>query len=161
MRPRAVLDTSVLLDAERPELLFAARRNLYTIVWSAFIAAEFARVRMELAFKHRLDPHVNRERINEFVYEVFLRGVTGNYTRLQGGNYERWLQDRDDVPVLATALVGKAQYIVSWNTKHFPSGGSYADLRYLTPRTFLDELYSHNPNLNLPDEFASSGYKAP
>src|SRR5579859_2297008 len=99
MRLRAVLDTSVLLDAERHELLYAVRLKLFTIVWSAFIAAEFARVRTELSFTHGLDPHVNRERINDFVYEVSLSALMVNYTRLRGGNYETWLTDRDDVPI--------------------------------------------------------------
>jgi hypothetical protein len=80
MRPRAVLDTSALLDAERHELLFAARLRLYTVVWSAFVAAEFAWVRTELSHKHGLDPRENGGRINAFIYEISLRAITVNYT---------------------------------------------------------------------------------
>jgi hypothetical protein len=60
MRLRAVLDTSILLDADRHELLSLARRRLYTPVWSAFIIGEMVRVRTELSLKHGLDPSVLR-----------------------------------------------------------------------------------------------------
>lgn len=161
MKPRAVLDASALLNKERHELLYASRLNLYTIVWSAFVIAEFVRVRTELALKHGLDPRENRSRINAFIHEASLRAVMVNYTRLQGGNYTPWLRDVDDEPVLATALVGKAQYIVSWNTHDFPPGGIFAGVHYVTPVQFLDELYSQHPDKNLPGDFADSGFRVP
>jgi predicted nucleic acid-binding protein len=64
---------------------------------------------------------------------------------LTDGNYTDWLRDPDDVPLLATALVGKAQYIVSWNTRDFPSKGSFAHIRYLIPPQFLEEVEALHP----------------
>lgn len=64
-----------------------------------------------------------------------------NHTLLEGGNYTVWLRDPDDEPLLATALVGQAEIIVSWNTRDFPPTGSYAHVRFLTPPQLFEEVY--------------------
>ena len=120
MKIRAVLDTSALIGIQRHELVFPAGKGYYTIVWSPFLIAEFARIRTELAIRHGQDRAIYRTRINECINVLSRLAVTVDHTRLEGGNYTRWLQDPDDEPVLATALVGKAHYIVSLNTKDFP-----------------------------------------
>jgi hypothetical protein len=51
VKPRAVLDTSALIAAERHEPLFAAYKKLYRPVISLFIVGELARVRTELAIR--------------------------------------------------------------------------------------------------------------
>lgn len=68
-----------------------------------------------------------------------------NHTLLEGGNYTRWLRDPDDEPLLATALVGQAEIVVSWKTREFPPTGSYADIRFLTPPQLFEEVYQHFP----------------
>ncbi len=70
MKLRAVLDTSVLLSAERHELLFLAQKRLYTIVWSSFLVGEVVRIRTEWAIKRSQDRVIYRTRINQFVTEV-------------------------------------------------------------------------------------------
>ena len=122
---------------------------------------EVVRVRTELAIKHGLDREVYRARVNLLVAELSSLSIVVDYTRLRGGNYSEWLKDPDDEPILATALVGKAQYIVSWNIKDFPPTGSFAGVQYVTPRTFLDWLYSQHPNRDLPQEFDDAGYRVP
>jgi predicted nucleic acid-binding protein len=156
-----VLDTSVLIDAERHELLFWARKKLYTPVTSLFIVGEAVRVRTELAIKQGLDRQVYRARVNLLIAELSSLSIVVDYTRLKGGNYSRWLKDPDDEPILATALVGKAQYVVSWNTKDFPPTGSYAGVQYLTRRQFFDWLHSQHPERDLPQEFTDAGYRVP
>ena len=47
---RVVLDTSVLLSAERRPLLFLAANGLYTLVWSPYIAAEVLRKMVEMGW---------------------------------------------------------------------------------------------------------------
>lgn len=145
MKPRAVLDTSVVLSAERHELLFLAHRKLYTIVWSTFLVGEVVRIRTEWGIKHSQDRKVYRERINQLVGEISRLAVLVDYTRLEGGSYIEWLKDPDDEPLLAAALVGKAPYVVSWNTRDFPPGATFAGVRYLTPPEFLAEIYSQHP----------------
>jgi hypothetical protein len=60
VKPRAVLDTSVLLSAERDELLFLARKGLYRIVCSPFIFNEMVRIRTKKAIEHGQDYEVYR-----------------------------------------------------------------------------------------------------
>lgn len=115
------------------------------MVWSSFLIGELTRIRTEWAIKQGLDREVYRERINTLIRELSKVATLVDYTRLEGGNYTEWLKDPDDEPLLATALVGRAQYIVSHNTSDFPPRGSFAGVRYLTPRAFLDMLYQEYP----------------
>jgi predicted nucleic acid-binding protein len=145
MKLRAVLDTSALLGPLRHELVFLASKRVYTMVWSSFLIAELTRLRTEWAVKRGLDREWYRERINALIHELSRIATTVNYTRLDGGNYQTWLRDPDDEPLLATALVGRARYIVSHNTKDFPPGGVFAGIEYMTPDAFLDVIYQENP----------------
>lgn len=142
MRPRAVLDTSVLLSIERDELLYLASKGIDTLACSPFLVGEVVRIRVEKAIQHNQERSLYRTRINNYVNEITRRAEMVNHTLLEGGDYTRWLHDPDDEPLLATALVGRAHVIVSWNTKDFPPSGSYAYVRYITPPQFLEELYS-------------------
>lgn len=81
-KPRAAVDTSALLSAERHELLFLAQQGLYTLLWSAFIVAEVARIRTEWAIKRDEGRLIYRERINRFITEVSRFTVLVDYTRL-------------------------------------------------------------------------------
>ena len=152
MKPRAVLDTSVLLSAERDELLFLAHKGAYRIVCSPFIFNEVVRIRTKKAIEHGQDYEVYRARINAFVNEVSRLAMLVNHTRLEGGNYDSWLKDADDEPILATALVGKAEYIVSWNTSDFPPSRTYAHVRYVTPPEFVEEIYAELRQEGIVDE---------
>ena len=64
MRPRAVVDTSVFLSAERHELLYLARRKAYSLVCSPFLIGEVVRRRTEMAIRQGLDSVTYTERIN-------------------------------------------------------------------------------------------------
>lgn len=145
MRPRVVLDTSALLGPQRHELVFLASERVYTMVWSSFLIAELTRLRTEWAIKQGLSRDVYRQRINQLIELLSQIAVLVDYTRLEGGNYREWLKDLDDEPLLATALVGRAIYVVSHNTSDFPPGGVYAGIHYLTPAAFLDMLYRDHP----------------
>lgn len=158
---RAVLDTSALIDAERHELAFSAREGYFTMLWSAFIIGEIVRVRTELALEHGQDRDIYRERINAAIRELSQTAEFVDYTLLQGGDYGRWLKDPDDEPILATALAGRAQYVVSHNKKHFPPNQRYAGVQYLTPRAFLDWLYSQYPDGQPLEDWQASGYRLP
>jgi predicted nucleic acid-binding protein len=145
VRPRAVLDTSALLGPQRHELVFLAHQRAYTMVWSSFLIAELARIRTEWAIRQGLEREGYRERINGLIQELSKLATLVDYTRLEGGNYTTWLNDPDDEPLLATALVGRAEYVVSHNTRDFPPDGSFAGVHYLTPLAFLDVLYQEHP----------------
>lgn len=161
MTVRAVLDTSALIAIERHELVFAARQGYFTLLWSSFIIGEYVRIRTELAIRHGQEREIYRARINHVVHELSLIAELVDYTRLQGGNYSDWLKDPDDEPILATALVGRANFVVSHNTRHFPPNGSFAGIQYLTPRGFLDWLYSQYPDDQPLQEWEVSSYQLP
>lgn len=145
MKLRAVLDTSALLGPQRHELVFLAHKRAYTMVWSSFLVAEVTRIRTEWAIRQGLEREAYRQRINALVAELSKIATLVDYTRLQGGDYTRWLRDPDDEPLLATALVGRASHVVSHNTSDFPPDGSYAGVHYVTPIAFLDMLYREYP----------------
>lgn len=153
MIPRAVIDTSVLLSAERDELLYLARKGAYALICSPFLVAEVVRIRTEKAIKFGQDRDVYRERINAYVYQITQLAEMVNHTLLEGGNYTTWLRDPDDEPLLATALVGRAQFVVSWNTKDFPPDNRYAHVRFLTPPEFVQEIYRPRPLQLSEDDF--------
>lgn len=161
MSVRAVLDTSALIGRDRHELVFNSRQGYYEIVWSAFIISEFTRVRQRLALKHGQPEPEYRAAINASIRELASLTAYADYTLLTGGNYDQWLKDPDDEPILATALVGGASYIVSTNTHDYPPGDVFAGVRYLTPRAFLDWLYSQYPDGQPLEDWQASGYRLP
>lgn len=142
-------------------MLFLAHQRVYTLIWSTFLVGECVRIRTELAIKHGQDREIYRARINAFVHQVTPVAVMVDYIKITGGNYREWLKDPDDEPVLAAALVGKAQYIVSLNTRDFPPQGRYAGVQYVSPSQFLAELYSQYPRRRLQEAFLASGYRLP
>ena len=161
MRPKAVLDTSTLLGPQRHELVALAHQRVFTMVWSSFLISELTRVRTEWAIKQGLDREVYRERINALIHELSKIATLVDYTRLESGNYTIWLKDPDDEPLLATALVGRAEYVVSHNTRDFPPDGVFAGVRYLTPLVFLDTLYQAHPPKQGKSQGKSQGGQEP
>ncbi len=149
VKPRAVLDTSVLIGRERGTLMLLASRGWYTPLWSSFIIAEMVRIRTQHAVQDGEDLRTYRIWLNQFVSSLSERAVCVNYTRLRGGNWT-WLQDPDDEPILATALIGRAHYVVSNDTAHFPPPAQnpypsvlnpvFRSVYYVTARQFIDEI---------------------
>lgn len=129
---RAVLDTSVLLSAERRPLLFLAARRDYTLVWSDYIAGEMARKLVEIGW--------GESKARELVETLVNLAEMVDYRRITGGNYDRWLRDPDDHPIMATALAGQVDYLVTWNTRDFPPKRRFAGITILTPDAFLRRL---------------------
>jgi len=60
-----------------------------------------------------------------------------DYRQITGGNYDIWLRDLDDHPVMATALAGHVDHLVTWNTKDFPPKQHFAGITVLIPDAFL------------------------
>ena len=151
MTPRVVADSSALLSAERDEILYLASRGAIQLVLSPFLMSEVVRIRTERAIMFGQDREAYRARINAYVNALTSLSEMVNHTLLEGGNYTSWLRDPDDEPLLATALVGQAEIVVSWNTKDFPPSGSYAHIRFLTPPQLFEEVYQYFPR-RIPEE---------
>ena len=126
---RVVLDTSVLLSAERRPLLLLATNRAYTIVWSQYIAEELARKMVEMGWSHPM--------VAALVDALADLAEVVDYRQITGGNYDVWLHDPDEHPIMATALAGKVDYLVTWNTRDFPPKQRFAGITVLTPDAFL------------------------
>jgi predicted nucleic acid-binding protein len=129
---RAVLDTSALLSREKRSLLYYAQLGLYTIVWSNYIIWELGRKMAEIGW--------GTDTARSYIEA--LSDVTDwcDYRQITGGNYENWLADPDDHPIMATALAGQADVVVTWNTTDFPPKKRFAGITIVTPDTFLAQL---------------------
>jgi predicted nucleic acid-binding protein len=131
---RAVLDTSVLLSAERRPLLFLAVNDIYAIIWSQYIADEVKRKMVEMGW--------GASKAAALIEALVELAEMVDYQQITGGNYDEWLDDLDDHPIMATALAGNADYLVTWNTKDFPPKKRFAGITIITPDAFLRLLSS-------------------
>lgn len=111
---RAVLDTCVIYPTVMREMLLgAARVGLYTPLWSARILEEWARASVKLGptGEAQARSEIALTRANWPKAEV--APAPGTEQRL-------WLPDAADVHVLATAVSGSADVIVTVNRRDFP-----------------------------------------
>lgn len=133
---KAVLDACVLVPpVVRDCLLEVAAEGLYTPLWSARIVEEWRRA----ALRHGNDaaPHIAA------MLAAFPKALV---PPAQGIEARLHLPDPDDTHVLATAIAGSADAIVTWNAADFPRGvlaGEGLDRR--DPDGLLWELWSHHP----------------
>lgn len=130
-KPSAVLDTDVLLGPWRSILIELAERKVYTLFLSRFHAWELGRVAQRMGFGE--DKH---KRL--FGRLDAIASLVDH--RCYAGHYPDWLQDPDDYPLLAAALVAQADYLVTANTRDFPPGKRFGKLTIVTPLEFLDIL---------------------
>ena len=111
----ALLDANVLFSAPvRDLLLRAAERSLYRPIWTEKILAEMAGAIREKR------PDIDPTGVDYLVGEIrraFPEALVEGYEQLTPAmtNFE------DDRHVLAAAVRGGAQVVVTWNLKHFPS----------------------------------------
>jgi hypothetical protein len=148
----AVLDSSVLVpNWSRITLQRIAARLAppYAPVWSEWIIAETWRIltqrwlerfgRTSVDGDHRLRSMAN-EMLRHLLPVVRLYSLRG-YAGL-----DPWpeLTDVDDTPIWRTAVVARAQYVVSHNSRHFPplvSGRHvYQGVEYLTAIEFIEDV---------------------
>ena len=150
--PTAVLDTSVLVPAWSRfvlQRLAASPHGRYTPVWSEWIVAETWRVltwrwltrsaRADEAEWRALSRAANRmlRQLLPVMTLVSLRGYAGP---------EHWpeLQDAEDAPIWQTAVLARAQYVVSHNLADFPplleGRHVYRGIEYLTAIEFVVDV---------------------
>ena len=131
----AVLDACVLYPAPlRDFLLHLASQKLYQPKWSDKIHEEWTRNLL----KNR--PDLNSESLEKTVQ--LMNAIFADANVVEIDNYEDLLQklelpDIDDRHVLATAILSKAKFIITFNLKDFPS----------------QELEKYEVNAISPDDF--------
>lgn len=128
-RIRAVLDTNVLLGAARRRLLLLASLGAYQLVISPYILREMQRIMMRLGW--------GQTGSEAQLQAVRLVAELVDEQMITGGNYDLWLSDPNDHPILATALAGQADFLVTQNTKDFPPKLRFAGTTIITLEAFL------------------------
>lgn len=137
---KVLLDTCVLYPTVMREMLLgAAGQGLFTPLWSARILEEWA-----LAAR-KIGPG------GETQARVEIAMTVANWPKAQvtwppSLEARLWLPDADDVHVLAAAVAGSADVIVTMNAKDFPRNILAEEgLSRVDPDAFLQGLHEANP----------------
>jgi predicted nucleic acid-binding protein len=147
------LDTCVIYpDALRDILLGTAARGGFEPLWSTRVLEEFARAARKKGAEDqaRLIAHAMRTQFPR----AMVTGWEPATTRLI-------LPDPDDVHVLAAAITGHADAIVTFNAQDFPRHALAAEgLQRRDPDGLLWELWSHDPTM-IEDAVTQAMARAP
>lgn len=161
-RTRAALDSSVLVpfwSRRALQRLAAPPEPWYTPDWSEWIVAETWRVLTFLWLTGGRDglaaPDDTRLRQAATTMMRHLLPVMELVTVRDYAGPPPWpeLSDQDDAPIWQTAIVGRARYVVSHNTRHFPPVADgrheYGGVEYLTAIEFIEELLGDEAAIQL------------
>ncbi len=139
---KLLLDTCVIYPTVMREVLLgAARAGLYTPLWSARILEEWARA------ARKLGPAGEPQARGEI---ALLRAAWPKAEVAWKPSLEArlWLPDPDDAHVLAAAIAGSADGIVTVNASDFPRNVLAEEgLSRLDPDAFLMGLHQANPEV--------------
>lgn len=134
---RILLDTNVLISAllskDGPPglVLSAIQRSRHTLVFSAYLAEELRSVSNRRRLRSRIAP----EEVEALIYNVEAVGVVvSDLPEIDLSS------DPKDNPILATAIAGAADFIVSGDKSHMQSLGQVQGIPILTPRDALERL---------------------
>jgi predicted nucleic acid-binding protein len=140
----AILDANVLFPKLQCDaLLSLAYAGLYAAKWSADIEREWMVSRLA---KYPGSEHANAEKASRMCESIPDCIVTGYRPFIEGLK----LPDPDDRHVLAAAIVGHADAIVTNNVKDFPTEAlAVHDIEVLTPDVFIVNQITLNQPLAL------------
>ncbi|SFA79099.1 PIN domain-containing protein [Poseidonocella pacifica] len=111
---KALLDANVLYPTVMREVLLGvAAQGLFTPLWSARILEEWARATVKIG--PEAEPLARAE-----IAALRLRWPHAEITYPPSLEDRLWLPDPADTHVLAAAIAGSADYIVTMNAKDFP-----------------------------------------
>lgn len=114
MKMKLLLDTCVLYPTVMREMLLgAARAGFFTPLWSARILGEWERAAVKLGPEGAAQAKAEIALLRAAWPGAEVAETAGLAARL-------WLPDRNDVHVLAAAIAGHADAIVTMNIKDFP-----------------------------------------
>ncbi len=129
---KAVLDACVLYPTVLREILIGvARAGLYTPLWSDRILEEWARATIKLGPGAETIARGEIAALSVSFPQAAVRPRQGLEARL-------WLPDPADIHVLAAAIEGQADVIVTFNASDFPRGTLREEgLERVDPDSFL------------------------
>ncbi|SLN44123.1 hypothetical protein AQS8620_01758 [Aquimixticola soesokkakensis] len=141
-RPKLLLDACVLYPTVMREILLkVAGRGLFTPLWSARILEEWARA------ARKIGPTGEAQARGEvaLVRAAFPKAEVAVHAGLENRLH---LPDEDDIHVLAAAIAGHADAIITLNNKDFPRHLLQAEgLARRDPDGLLWEFWSDAPDL--------------
>lgn len=138
---KVVLDACVLYPTVLREILTGvARAGLYTPLWSERILEEWARA------THKIGPlaeGIARGEAAQLI-SAFPKASVAPQPGLEARLH---LPDENDIHVLAVAIAGSADAIITFNARDFPRHVLAGEgLARRDPDGFLWEMWSHNPD---------------
>lgn len=138
---KAVLDACVLYPTVLREVLFGvAKAGLFTPLWSDRILEEWARA------TRKIGPLAEGQARSE-VAQLKAAFPKASITAQPGLEARLHLPDDNDIHVLAVAIAGSAEAIITFNARDFPRhvlAGEGVTRR--DPDGFLWEMWSHHPD---------------
>lgn len=135
----ALFDACVLYpQTMRDALLSLARSDLFLARWSAHINEEWTRARLRKHPEQEDQIRYTLEKVNQSVDDCLVTG----YEHLIDSIV---LPDPDDRHVVAAAIIGRADVIVTVNTKHFPAESvARYDIEVFHPDDFIIHQFGIN-----------------
>jgi len=136
---RVVLDTNVIISAvcfpaSLPRYIFQAVGEQHTLLFSEALMDEVE----EVLLRDKFDRFLSRRKRIETLIELNTVAVFLPIT-----SAPRVIRDESDNAVLAVAIDGQADYLVTGNTQHFmvpDVQAAYPDIVICTPRAFFDAV---------------------
>lgn len=138
---KAVLDACVLYPTVLREILIGvAQAGLYTPLWSERMLEEWARATRKIGPLAEGQARVEVAQLQATFPKAAIAPQLGLEARLH-------LPDENDIHVLAVAIVGNADVIITFNARDFPRQVLAGQgLTRRDPDGFLWEMWSHNPD---------------
>lgn len=137
---RACLDACVLFPTVLREVLTGvAAAGLYQPIWSERILEEWARATVKLGPEAEVQARGEVAVLKAQFPEASVAPRAGDMARLH-------LPDENDIHVLASAIAGSADVVVTLNAKDFPRQSlAFEGLKRLSPDAFLMDLWMQAP----------------
>jgi len=138
---KAMLDACVLYPTVLREILLSvARAGLYTPLWSDRVLEEWARAAA------RLGPQAEARARGEIAL-ARAAWPASSVSPAPGIEARLWLPDPDDIHVLAAAIAGSADIILTFNAADFPRAALRDEgIARQDPDLFLTELLRAHPD---------------
>ena len=131
---KVVVDTNVFVSAilsphgSPAKILDLVLSRRIFLLLSSSILAEYREVLKRKEFSFDAE-----------IVTVFLRSISMNAEKLNPEPCSISLPDLDDLPFLACALAGKAEFLITGNKKHFPEAACYP-VKPISPFEFLEKI---------------------
>lgn len=142
----AILDTNVLWPSTQRDFLLSLHiAGAYRAVWSEAILEELQFHEAEKLAKRGFTDHNAEERAERLIAQMrehFADSVVHGWEGLDGTFA---LPDPDDEHVVAAAVVGGAEVIVTKNLRHFPSGRLPDGIEAIDPSDFARNTVELSP----------------